>query len=218
MLDDDVISVLTRLRISGVWSDLPVADEATLPSDDARARQGIKVNRPWIGPKHASDPYVGPFGTVGPLVVGETPQGGGLQNRNARFDSWVPRSALQRGILHSSAGFGTAQPSPVRRSRPLDTARRGVGLSPQCGSSLAIAGGGLETTGDSREVRIIRERHEVAPKQLPALPEAIELPPYVERLPQERPQTPWPARTTGPDRARGLRPRALKGGATLQIS
>ncbi len=44
----------------------------------------------------------------------------------------------------------------------------------------------FETTGDSREVRVIRERREVAPEELPPLPEAIRLPAYVKRLPQER--------------------------------
>lgn len=44
----------------------------------------------------------------------------------------------------------------------------------------------FETTGDSREARVIRERREVAPRELPPLPEAIRLPAYVRRLPQER--------------------------------
>jgi hypothetical protein len=47
------------------------------------------------------------LGPANPNVSGpKHPLTAGLQNRNARFDSWVPRSALQRRIPHCKAGFG----------------------------------------------------------------------------------------------------------------
>jgi hypothetical protein len=48
----------------------------------------------------------------------------------------------------------------------------------------------VETTGNSHEVRIVRELRRAAPARLPPLPVAIKLPPYVKRLPHERPKQP----------------------------
>jgi hypothetical protein len=58
-----------------------------------------------LGPlgSRSSIPRTIPRACGGPCLLAETPQRRGLQNRNARFDSWVPRSLEARKMRASGA-------------------------------------------------------------------------------------------------------------------
>jgi len=65
-------------------------------------------------------PYGGPYEISGLALLDVASEHGGLQNRNARFDSWVPRSER-----HAARGGQTSGPMRRTTAAPAGCPRNG---------------------------------------------------------------------------------------------